>query len=78
MKKLPKWASEPNRASLGFFFHDFFCCRHAKAKIPTVLESAHQARSNDTHIAYIYDGEKFRAQRGTLGFFDMSRCQSNP
>ena len=68
MKKiLQKWASEQNQSILGGFFHDFLGCRHARAKIPTVLESAHQALSNDTHIAYIHDKKYFGDQRGPRG-----------
>ena len=45
------------------FFDDFSGYRHARAKISTVLESAHQDRSDDTHKAMKVDEKKFTLTR---------------
>ena len=60
----PKIAWLGPEAVFRQFFHDLSGYRHARAKNFTVPESAHQARSNDTNIEYIYDKKLFSDQRG--------------
>ena len=58
------------------FFNDFSGYRHARAKISTVLESAHQDGSKDTNKPYICDNFFFDLIRGalkTLGAFLKSQ-----
>ena len=64
MEKLPKMGLGAKLGYFRWFFHDFSGCVHARVKISIVLESAHQAGSNDTHIEYIYDKKIFSDQRG--------------
>ena len=74
---MPRRASLTNHAFLGRFENDFFSCRHAGIKIPTVLESVKQSSSYDAHIAYIHD--KKLSTKGVL--FDILKwpdARANP
>ena len=68
MKKLPEKGLRAKSGYFRWFFDDFSGCRHARAKISTVLESTNQAGSNDTHKPNIFENFFFDFIRGPENF----------
>ena len=68
IKKLPENGNLSFWAYFGQFFEDFSGYRHRRAKILTVLESAHPDLSVDTHKYQLFDSLFFYLTNGGCTF----------